>query len=177
MSTTTNASADWVGSTRTKLLAWWLPHAALVAGLPVVVPARTVIWVVALAWMGVACILNARRCGRTHCRFTGPYYLVMIIPVLALGLGSFRLAYPDGWSSVPSSSSAAKRYGGRRSTRGGSFPRLWISVSGALSLRSRFNSRVPSSCSWARPAPCHKAPLDPTKCVGPVAVCGEAPSR
>jgi hypothetical protein len=52
----------------------------------VVVPARTVIWIVALAWMGVACILNARRCGRTHCRFTGPYYLVMIIPVLALGL-------------------------------------------------------------------------------------------
>jgi hypothetical protein len=42
--------------------------------------------VVALAWMGVACILNARRCGRTHCRFTGPYYLVMIVPVFALGL-------------------------------------------------------------------------------------------
>jgi len=87
MRTTTNASADWVGSTRTKLLAWGLPHAALVAGLLVVVPARTVIWIVALAWMGVACILNARRCGRTQCRFTGPYYLVMIIPVLGLGLG------------------------------------------------------------------------------------------
>jgi hypothetical protein len=87
MSTTTNASADWVGSTRTKLLAWWLPHATLVAGLLAVVPARTVIWITALAWMGVACILNARRCGRTHCRFTGPYYLVMIVPVLALGSG------------------------------------------------------------------------------------------
>jgi hypothetical protein len=86
MSTTTNASADWVGSTRTKLLAWWLPHAALLAGLLVGVPARTVIWIVALAWMGVACLLNARRCGRTHCRFTGPYYLVMIIPVLGLGV-------------------------------------------------------------------------------------------
>jgi hypothetical protein len=96
MSTTTKASADWVGSTRTKLLAWWLPHAALVAGLPVVVPARTVIWVVALAWMGVACILNARRCGRTHCRFTGPYYLVMIIPVLALGLGVVPVGL-SGW--------------------------------------------------------------------------------
>ena len=30
---------------------------------------------------------NARRCNRTHCRFTGPYYLAMIIPVLALGSG------------------------------------------------------------------------------------------
>ena len=36
MSITTNASADLVGRTRTKLLAWWLPHAALVAGLLVV---------------------------------------------------------------------------------------------------------------------------------------------
>jgi hypothetical protein len=86
MSTTTNVSADWVGSTRTKLLAWWLPHAALVAGLLAVVPARTAIWIVALAWRGVACILNARRCGRTHWRFTGPYYLAMIVPVFALGL-------------------------------------------------------------------------------------------
>lgn len=84
MSTTTNASADWVGSTRTKLLAWWLPHAALGAGLLAAVSARTAIWIAALAWMGVACILNARRCRRTHCRFTGPYYLVMIIPVLGL---------------------------------------------------------------------------------------------
>jgi hypothetical protein len=86
MSTNTNATADWVGGTRTKLVAWCLPQAALVAGLLVAVPARTVIWIVALAWMGVACILNARRCGRTHCRFTGPYYLVMIVPVFALGL-------------------------------------------------------------------------------------------
>jgi hypothetical protein len=88
MRTTTNASADWIGSTRAKLLAWWLPHAALVAGLLVAVPARTVIWIAALAWMGVACIVNARRCGRTHCRFTGPYYLVMIVPVLGLALGA-----------------------------------------------------------------------------------------
>jgi len=36
--------------------------------------------------MGAACILNARRCNRTHCRYTGPYYLVMIVPVLVLGI-------------------------------------------------------------------------------------------
>ena len=96
MSTNTNSSADWVGSTRTMLLAWGLPHAALVAGLLVAAPARTAIWVVALAWMGVACILNARRCGRTHCRFTGPYYLVTIIPVLALGLAAVPVGL-SGW--------------------------------------------------------------------------------
>jgi hypothetical protein len=41
----------------------------------------------ALIWMGTACILNARRCGRTHCRYTGPYYLAMIAPVLVLAFG------------------------------------------------------------------------------------------
>ena len=35
--------------------------------------------------MGTACILNAKRCGRTHCRYTGPYYFAMIAPVGALG--------------------------------------------------------------------------------------------
>jgi hypothetical protein len=37
--------------------------------------------------MGTACILNVKRCGRTHCRYTGPYYLAMIVPVGVLGCG------------------------------------------------------------------------------------------
>jgi hypothetical protein len=78
---------DWLGSARASLLAWWLPHVAIIAGLFVVVPARTVLWVAVLVWMGTACLLNARRCGRTHCRITGPYYIAMIGPVLALGSG------------------------------------------------------------------------------------------
>ena len=59
--------------------------AAIVAGLIAPVPIQTAIWIIALLWMGTACLLNARRCGRTHCRYTGPYYLAMIVPVLALG--------------------------------------------------------------------------------------------
>jgi hypothetical protein len=83
--TVTEASRDWLASTSSNFLAWWLPHAALLFGLVVPVPIRVVVWTVALLWMGTACILNARRCGRTHCRYTGPYYLAMIVPVLALG--------------------------------------------------------------------------------------------
>ena len=78
------SSRDWLGSPRTSLLAWWIPQAAIVAGLLVPVPARAAVWIVALLWMGLACMLNARRCGRTHCRYTGPFYLVMIVPVLVL---------------------------------------------------------------------------------------------
>ena len=82
----TQTSRDWLGSVYTSLLAWWLPKAAIVAGLVVPAPVRALIWIVALIWMGGACILNARRCNRTHCRYTGPCYLVMIIPVLALSM-------------------------------------------------------------------------------------------
>lgn len=78
------------------LLGWWLPLGAIIAGLLTPAPVRAAIWIGALAWMGVACILNARRCGRTHCRFTGPYYLAMIAPVLALGLGAVSLGL-FGW--------------------------------------------------------------------------------
>lgn len=57
---------------------------------------RALIWIVALIWMGTACILNARQCGRTHCRYTGPYYLAMIAPVLVLGSGIVEMEI-YGW--------------------------------------------------------------------------------
>ena len=83
MSAETNTSTrDWLRSPSASSLAWWIPHVAIVASLFASVPARAGIWTIALLWMGVACILNARRCGRTHCRYTGPYYLAMIAPVL-----------------------------------------------------------------------------------------------
>jgi hypothetical protein len=84
---TTDTSRDWLSSKHTNLLAWWIPLATILAGLLVPVSLRTAGWVVALGWMGAACLLNARRCNRTHCRYTGPYYLAMIVPVTALGAG------------------------------------------------------------------------------------------
>jgi len=43
--------------------------------------------------MGAACIANNQRCGRTHCRYTGPYYLAMTAPVLVLGFGIISSDY------------------------------------------------------------------------------------
>src|SRR5262249_745879 len=48
---------------------------------------RAATWIIALLWMGTAYILNSRWCGRTHCRYTGPYYLAMIGPMLVLASG------------------------------------------------------------------------------------------
>jgi hypothetical protein len=93
--TDTDASMrDWLRSPRTSLLGWWVPQAAIVASLFASVPVRATTWIIALVWMGVACILNARRCGRTHCRYTGPYYLVMIVPVVMFAAGSAGFS---GW--------------------------------------------------------------------------------
>ena len=89
-------SRNWLGSTRASALAWWVPQAAIVVALSAPVSLRAVIWLVALIWMGTACVLNSRRCGRTHCRYTGPYYLAMIVPVLVLASGVISAGF-SGW--------------------------------------------------------------------------------
>ncbi len=55
-----------------------------------------VAWSGALLWMGGACIANARRCGRTHCRFTGPFYLLMAAVVVAYATGMLPMGQ-QGW--------------------------------------------------------------------------------
>jgi len=87
---------DWVGTTRSFTLAWGLPILVIVASAFAENPLRTLVWAAALAWMGTACLLNARRCGRTHCRYTGPYYLLLTIPVVLHGTQVVSLG-AHGW--------------------------------------------------------------------------------
>ena len=78
---------DWARSLGGYLVAWGIPSIVLVtAGLLDPAP-RALVWTGALIWMGAGCLINARRCGRIHCRYTGPYYLAMIVPVALLGAG------------------------------------------------------------------------------------------
>ena len=95
----TQTSLDWLGGVYTSLLAWWMPKVAILAGLFFPVSVRAMIWIIALIWMGTACILNARRCNRTHCRYTGPYYLAMTVPVVVLGIGVVSAGI-YGWISL-----------------------------------------------------------------------------
>jgi hypothetical protein len=78
---------DWVAKPRAYALAWGLPTAALVLAAFAPAEVRTLVWAGALVWMGLACLANARRCGRTHCRFTGPFFLVMAGATLLHGFG------------------------------------------------------------------------------------------
>ncbi len=88
---------DWAGNFRTYALVWGAPWLAVLAGSFADGSVRAAIWVAALIWMGAACLLNARRCGRVHCRFTGPFYLVLIIPVLLHGFELFPLGAYAWW--------------------------------------------------------------------------------
>src|SRR5215471_9024488 len=97
--TTTCESRDILSSWRRVFVLYWLPAIAIVvARAPAISNGwRTVVWVVALAIMGAACIVNALRCGRVHCYLTGPFFLLMALIALSYGLGILRLG-GNGWN-------------------------------------------------------------------------------
>ena len=66
-------------------LIWGLPMALLLIG---VFWSRTRVWLwaPALVVAGVACLVNANRCGRLHCYFTGPLYLLAALATVLVGL-------------------------------------------------------------------------------------------
>lgn len=87
---------DWASGIKVFLLVWGLPIGAMILSILLEPFARTVIWIAALAWMGGACLLNARRCGRTHCYYTGPFFLFMTIPVALHGFDVLSFGI-EGW--------------------------------------------------------------------------------
>lgn len=50
-----------------------------------------------LLFMGGACLANARRCRRTHCRYTGPFLILMAAIVALYALGFVPLG-GNGWA-------------------------------------------------------------------------------
>ncbi|HEX3398626.1 MAG TPA: hypothetical protein VHS76_18110 [Steroidobacteraceae bacterium] len=79
---------DWARRPITALVWWCLPIALAVA-VGAAVPSLHVaaaVWAAALLWMGVGCLLNARRCHRLHCYFSGP---VLLLGAVAVGLIGF----------------------------------------------------------------------------------------
>ena len=80
-------------------LLWAAPWLAFALGFSEPPGLRTVLWATSLAVMGVACLLNASRCGRVHCRFTGPFFILGALTSLGYGLGLLPLG-PSGWSWI-----------------------------------------------------------------------------
>jgi hypothetical protein len=70
-------SRDILSSRWRVFILYLLPAIAIVVVGPLDISSgwRAVVWTVALATMGMACIVNALRCGRVHCFLTGPFLL------------------------------------------------------------------------------------------------------
>ena len=89
-------SRDWVSNFPARLAAWDLPTLAIIVSLLADTGTRTAVWSISLAWMGIACLANAKRCGRRHCHYTGPFFLLMAVATLLHGGGIVSLG-PHGW--------------------------------------------------------------------------------
>lgn len=92
-----STKSDWADNWRSFALLWGLPALAMVMAGYLEPVGRTVVWTASLVWMGIACLANARRCHRTHCRFTGPFFILMALAVLAYA-GGFLPLGSNGWS-------------------------------------------------------------------------------
>jgi hypothetical protein len=80
-------------------LLWCVPWCAFALGFGQAAGLRTILWSTSLTVMGVACLLNASRCGRVHCRFTGPFFLLCAVITLVYGLGLLPLG-PSDWKWI-----------------------------------------------------------------------------
>ncbi len=74
---------------RSLLLGWGLPIGLLVLPSLLSMPLWLAVACFAggYAWMGIACLVNARRCGRRHCFLTGPLFLTACVVILLIGTG------------------------------------------------------------------------------------------
>lgn len=82
-------SCDFAKGRATWLL-WRAPMIPLVLGIAYA-PWRWPAWSVGLLWIGLWCLVNAVRCGRVHCTFTGPLFLVV---------GVFSALNAVGWVAI-----------------------------------------------------------------------------
>ena len=78
---------------------WGVPIAVLAISARAGGEYPVIAWPLALLFMGLACLYNARRCNRTHCYFSGPFFLIMALLSLLYGLGILDLG-KRGWSGL-----------------------------------------------------------------------------
>ena len=90
--------ADWAHGIRGCLI-WGIPIAILLISPGMGTHYLAIVWPGLLTFMGVTCLLNARQCGRIHCYFTGPFFLVLAGVALLYGVGWLPLG-AKGWSTL-----------------------------------------------------------------------------
>lgn len=90
-------NTDWTSNLFSFMSIWGLPTTILCLS-PMLENKMLIgwIWMLALVWMGSACLLNARKCKRTHCFYTGPFFIFMAVISLLYGTGYIEIN-ENGW--------------------------------------------------------------------------------
>lgn len=78
---------------------WVLPVALIIIGSALGPVIHTAFWTAGFAIIGGACMLNAHRCGRRHCYYTGLLYLLAALACLLYGVGAVQLGV-SGWDWI-----------------------------------------------------------------------------
>lgn len=83
------------------VLVFWIPILAIaVTGyIHIDYAIRTWVWTGACLIMSVGSLVNAMRCGRLHCYWTGPFFLLGAIASLLYGFGLLPLG-ESGWGII-----------------------------------------------------------------------------
>ncbi|MGA2369388.1 MAG: hypothetical protein ACLPPV_02840 [Candidatus Korobacteraceae bacterium] len=79
-------------SSKLAWLLWYVPLTVFIVG-TFWGRGRAWLWTPALLVAGISCVINATRCGRLHCHFTGPLYLLGALAALLSGLGVVALPW------------------------------------------------------------------------------------
>jgi hypothetical protein len=90
---------DVLCSGTTMFLFWCLPSVAFALGFFASPGLKTVLWTLSLGFMGTVCSLNASRCGRIHCYFTGPFFIAGAVASLGYGIGLLPFG-PSAWKWI-----------------------------------------------------------------------------
>jgi hypothetical protein len=90
---------DLLDSRGTAWLLWGAPWALIIIGGGFGDSARTISWALGFGFAGTACVMNARRCGRRHCFYLGPLYLLASLASLLYGLNWLPIG-AHGWNWI-----------------------------------------------------------------------------
>ncbi len=80
-------------------LIWGVPWLLVIVAESFGNTAHTILWPVGFSLVGMACLVNARRCGRRHCLYTGPLYLLSALASLLYGMHLLPIGV-HGWDWI-----------------------------------------------------------------------------
>lgn len=95
LSVNTPRAGDWTAQFLGRMIWWVIPAliAVLASSFNFSTERTGFIFAGVFFWAGTGCLLNARRCGRLHCFFSGPALWIGAIAAMLVGLRIFSGAH------------------------------------------------------------------------------------